>query len=107
MRDEAEDDPKLAASVAAVWRQARVSCPHPDLLSSWLQGGVGGAAARFLAFHLGESDCPTCNAVVDDLMGDRVGERPLRGVALPAHVALYPVGVAPRLHSPTDKLVAG
>jgi hypothetical protein len=75
MRDDADDDPTLAATVAAVWRQARVSCPHPDLLSSWLQGGVDGAAARFLDFHLGESDCPACNAVVEDLRArdDRAG----------------------------------
>jgi hypothetical protein len=70
-----DDDPNLAATVAAVWRQARVSCPHPDLLSSWLQGGVDGAAGRFVAFHLGESGCPACNAVVDDLRArdDRAG----------------------------------
>lgn len=61
------DDPRWANTVAAVWRLERVSCPHPDLLASWLQGGVDGGAGRFLAFHLGESACPTCNAVVDDL----------------------------------------
>jgi hypothetical protein len=76
MRDDADDDPTLAATVAAVWRQARVSCPHPDLLSSWLQGGVDGAAARFLAFHLGESDCPACNAGRPEV--DAAGVRALR-----------------------------
>ncbi|MBM3974244.1 MAG: hypothetical protein FJ301_09120 [Planctomycetes bacterium] len=63
----ANDDPQLALTVAAVWRQARASCPHPDLLASWLHGGVDGGARRFVDFHLGESCCPTCNAVVDDL----------------------------------------
>jgi hypothetical protein len=62
-----DDDPQLALTVAAVWRQARASCPHPDLLASWLHGGVAGGAARFVAFHLEESRCPACNAVVDDL----------------------------------------
>lgn len=66
-----DDDPQLALTVAAVWRQARASCPHPDLLASWLhggvEGGVDGGARRFLDFHLGVSACPACNAVVDDL----------------------------------------
>lgn len=75
--DDHDDDPKLAATVAAVWRQAGVSCPHPDLWASWRQGGVDGAAGRFLAFHLGDSGCPTCNAVVDDLRArdDRAGRQ--------------------------------
>ncbi len=66
-----DDDPDLALTVAAVWRQARASCPHPDLLASWLHGGLDGGldggARRFLDFHLGVSACPACNAVVDDL----------------------------------------
>ena len=32
-----EVDPQLVFTVATVWRQARISCPHPDLLQSWLQ----------------------------------------------------------------------
>ena len=60
-------DPKLAFTVATVWREERISCPHPDLLQSWLQGGLAGGAAEFVAFHLHESLCPYCNAVVDDL----------------------------------------
>lgn len=69
-----DDDPQLALTVAAVWRQARASCPHPDLLASWLHGGVAGGAARFLAFHVEESRCPACNAVVDDLRARDGGE---------------------------------
>ena len=60
-------DPKLALTVANVWREARISCPHPHLLQSWLQGGLGGGAAEFVTFHLRDSQCPYCNAVVDDL----------------------------------------
>jgi hypothetical protein len=62
-----EIDRKLAFTVASVWREARISCPHPHLLQSWLQGGLEGGARAFLDFHLGESKCPYCNAVVDDL----------------------------------------
>ena len=60
-------DPKLAFTVATVWRDERISCPHPHLLQSWLQGGLTGGAAEFVAFHLQDSKCPYCNAVVDDL----------------------------------------
>jgi hypothetical protein len=60
-------DPKLAFTVATVWRDERISCPHPHLLQSWLQGSLTGGARDFLAFHLQDSKCPYCNAVVDDL----------------------------------------
>jgi hypothetical protein len=60
-------DPKLAFTVASVWREQRISCPHPHLLQSWLQGGLQGGARDFLTFHLQDSKCPYCNAVVDDL----------------------------------------
>lgn len=72
-----DDDPALALTVAAVWRQARASCPHADLLASWLHGGVDGGARRFLDFHLGESACPACNAIVDELRArERAAPRP-------------------------------
>lgn len=65
--NEPEIDPKLAFTVATVWREERISCPHPHLLQSWLQGGLDGGARAFLDFHLRDSKCPYCNAVVDDL----------------------------------------
>ena len=37
------------------------------LLQSWLQGGLPGGAADFVQFHLKDSQCPYCNAVVEDL----------------------------------------
>jgi len=64
---EPEIDPKLAFTVATVWRDARISCPHPHLLQSWMQGGLDGGARAFLDFHLQESKCPYCNAVVEEL----------------------------------------
>jgi hypothetical protein len=70
-------DPKLAFTVAAVWREERISCPHPDLLRSWLAGGLSGGAAEFLGFHLQDSQCPYCNAVVEDLRArDGQGKQP-------------------------------
>ncbi len=67
MNDEHGIDPALALTVAAVWRQERISCPHPHLLQSWLQGGLTGGADDFVQFHLRDSQCPYCNAVVEDL----------------------------------------
>ncbi len=60
-------DSKLAFTVATVWREERISCPHPHLLQSWLQGGLPGGAADFVQFHLRDSQCPYCNAIVEDL----------------------------------------
>lgn len=65
--EQAELDAKLAFTVATVWRSERISCPHPHVLQSWLQGGLEGGAAEFVAFHLQDSECPYCNATVDDL----------------------------------------
>lgn len=62
-----ELDAKLAFTVASVWRRERISCPHPHLLQGWLQGSLQGGAKDFLDFHLRESQCPYCNAVVDEL----------------------------------------
>ena len=62
-----EADARLTFTVASVWRAERISCPHPHVLQSWLTGGLSGGAAEFVAFHLDESQCPYCNAVVDDL----------------------------------------
>jgi hypothetical protein len=58
---------QLAFTVASVWREERISCPHPDLLQSWQAGGLEAGAAEFVAFHLRESQCPYCNAVLEDL----------------------------------------
>lgn len=70
-------DPTLVLTVAAVWREERISCPHPDLLRSWLAGGLSGGAADFLTFHLRDSQCPYCNAVVEDLKArEGIGQQP-------------------------------
>ena len=61
------DDDRLAFTVASVWRDERVSCPHPDILKAWLGAALPEGAAEFVAFHVGESQCPFCNAFVDEL----------------------------------------
>ncbi|MCK5943133.1 MAG: hypothetical protein KAI24_14230 [Planctomycetes bacterium] len=62
-----ELDAKLSFTVASVWRAERISCPHPHVLQSYLQGSLDGGAREFVAFHLQESECPYCNATIDDL----------------------------------------
>lgn len=64
---QAELDAKLAFTVATVWRSERISCPHSHVLQSWLQGSLDSGAAEFVSFHLKDSECPYCNATVDDL----------------------------------------
>lgn len=61
-------DPHVTFTVATVWREERISCPHPHILQSHLQGGLQGGAAEFVKFHLDESQCPYCNAIVEDLL---------------------------------------
>lgn len=68
-------DPQLLFTVATVWREERISCPHPDILASWLTSALPEGATEFLDFHLRESQCPYCNAVVDDLREAEDGAR--------------------------------
>jgi hypothetical protein len=62
-----EMEARLAFTVATVWREERISCPHADILHSWATNALEGGAAAFVAFHLQESQCPFCNAVLEDL----------------------------------------
>jgi len=73
---------QLAFTVATVWREERVSCPHPDILKAYLAGSLDGGAREFLAFHLDESHCPYCNAVLADFEASesRVDREELEGL---------------------------
>jgi hypothetical protein len=62
-----DPDEALMFSVASVWREARVSCPHPDLLRAWRGGSLAAEAAEFLRFHVEESLCPYCGAVLEEM----------------------------------------
>lgn len=66
------EDQGLLFDVATVWREERVSCPHPDILNAHLAGALDANASEFVAFHLTESECPYCNAVVEDLQATDV-----------------------------------
>ena len=61
------DDDLLAFTVATVWLEERVSCPHPDILQAYETGALSPGAMEFLGFHLQESECPYCNSVLEDL----------------------------------------
>lgn len=63
----APDHDDLELTVGAVWREERVSCPHPDILRAYLAHSLDSGAMGFVSFHLGESLCPYCNSVVEDL----------------------------------------
>ena len=62
-----DPDRELEFTVAAVWREERVSCPHPDILRAYETAALPPGAMEFLAFHLNESACPYCNAVLEDV----------------------------------------
>lgn len=62
----ADSDDLLTFTVATVWREQRVSCPHPDILRSYEAGSLSAGASEFIRFHLQESECPYCNAVLQD-----------------------------------------
>ena len=65
MSDASEQE--LEFTVAAVWREARVSCPHPDILKAYDSQSLPPGAMEFLDFHLNVSECPYCNSVLMDI----------------------------------------
>ena len=82
----------LTFTVATVWREDRVSCPHPDIVTAFIAGGLDPDAGEFVRFHLEESQCPFCNSVRDDLAAnaehqaevdlERMRERLLRSTVI-------------------------
>ena len=65
-REPQDEDEQLLFTVASVWRDERVSCPHPDLLRAWAAGDLDGGAREFIDFHMREAQCPYCNATVEE-----------------------------------------
>ena len=59
-------DEDLAFTVATVWREERVSCPHADILRAFTETALEAGAMDFVRFHLEESQCPYCNALLED-----------------------------------------
>ena len=70
--DDQRREEELAFTVATVWRDERVSCPHLDILRAWLGGSLTGGAAEFVAFHVEESRCPYSAAALDELRAQDV-----------------------------------
>jgi hypothetical protein len=57
----------LDLDVGRVWREERVSCPHVDILRAYQAQSLPAGAMEFIAFHLETSQCPYCNAALQDL----------------------------------------
>lgn len=62
----------LDLDVGRVWREERVSCPHVDILRAFEAQALPQGALDYVRFHLETSQCPYCNAAVQDL---RVGDQ--------------------------------
>ncbi len=58
---------RLMLTAGEVWREAGVSCPHPDILLAWKEGALAEGPSGYLRFHVEEAGCPRCQAVVEDL----------------------------------------
>jgi hypothetical protein len=66
MVGERDVDEALIFTVSTVWREERVSCPHEDILRAYGTGALEAGAMEFVSFHLQESQCPYCSAVLSD-----------------------------------------
>jgi hypothetical protein len=62
---DARDD-ALDLDVGRVWRQERVSCPHVDILRAYQARSLPDGALEYVRFHLEHSQCPYCNAALDE-----------------------------------------
>lgn len=74
-----DDRDALDLDVGRVWRLERVSCPHVDVLRAYHTRSLPDGAMDYMRFHLETSQCPYCNAALDEL---RAGERSVEQQAL-------------------------
>lgn len=63
-------------TIATLWREERISCPHRDLLQGFLEEELEPAQMDYVRFHLAEVGCEGCTKVVEDL-GRKVAVEPL------------------------------
>ena len=61
---------ELEFTLGLVWREERISCPHRDVLRSFVEGALPEGAMDYIQFHIDQCECPYCGAVVDDLRDD-------------------------------------
>ncbi|MCB9832971.1 MAG: hypothetical protein H6807_10880 [Planctomycetes bacterium] len=64
LREESEG---LTISVGDLWVRERISCPHRDILSAYLERGLGELEMDYIRFHLEVVDCPFCQAELGEL----------------------------------------
>lgn len=56
----------FAMTVGSVWREARVSCPHPDILRAYHDGALEEGQQDYVRFHVDDAACPYCQATIED-----------------------------------------
>jgi len=64
------------ATLGALWRRGRWSCPSRSIWAAYVQGRLGDGLSQYLEFHLRTIGCRLCEASLRDLQtGDshRVG----------------------------------
>lgn len=71
LREESEG---LTISVGALWVADRISCPHDDILLSFVNGGLGPSESDYISFHLETVGCPHCQASITQIE-DRLARR--------------------------------
>ena len=57
----------LSISIAELWARERISCPHDDILLSWLREALDSTEQEFIGFHLDVVGCPHCQARAEEL----------------------------------------
>lgn len=75
LRDETEG---LTISIGSLWIRERISCPHDDILLSFVNGTLDEEESRFIDFHVGEVACPYCQAAVSEFQALVDREAPKR-----------------------------
>ncbi len=64
LREESEG---LTISVGDLWVKERISCPHRDILLSYVNEALTPAEMDFITFHLNVVECPYCQADTTEL----------------------------------------
>lgn len=62
---------RFAMTVGSVWREARVSCPHLDILRAYHEQGLDEGQSNYVRFHVEEAGCPYCQANLEDIARER------------------------------------
>ncbi|MBL8900390.1 MAG: hypothetical protein JNM84_22350 [Planctomycetes bacterium] len=54
-------------TVSTLWREERLSCPHRDLVQSFVDGELPPAQMDYLRFHIEEVGCAPCRELATAL----------------------------------------